>query len=55
MLFWIGLGVALGAGVYVGMGMPGLSGREDRVVRRGHARQEARHRNLDWLKPFKRP
>lgn len=54
MLFWIGLGIALVAGVWVGLGMPGISGREDRVVRPGHARREATHRNLDWLKPPKR-
>lgn len=55
MLFWIGVIAALGAGVWVGLGMPGTSGREDRVVRPGHARREAKHRTLDWLKPFRRP
>ena len=55
MLFWIGLIVALGAGVWVGLGMPGVSGREDRVVRPGMARREAKPRSLDWLKPFRRP
>jgi len=54
MLFWIGLAVALGAGIYVGLGMPGMPGREDRVVSPGKARREAQHRNIDWLKPFSR-
>jgi hypothetical protein len=54
MLFWIGLAAALGAGIYVGLGMPGMSGREDRMVSPGKARREARYRNIDWLKPFSR-
>lgn len=53
-LFWVGVAAALGGGVWVGLGMPGTKGREDRVVRPGHARREAKPRALDWLKPFKR-
>jgi hypothetical protein len=46
--------LALGIGIYVGLGMPGTSGREDRVVPPGKARREAQHRPLDWLRNFRR-
>jgi hypothetical protein len=43
--------VALAVGVYVGLGLPGMPGREDRVV--GHARRrlKVQHSPLDWLRP----
>jgi len=53
MLFWLGILLALGGGIYVGLGMPGMPGRVDRMVTPGKARREARHRTLDWLKPFR--
>jgi len=53
-LLMLGLVLALGVGIYVGLGMPGTSGREDRVVSPGKARREAQHRPLDWFKPFRR-
>jgi hypothetical protein len=43
---------ALVLGVYVGLGRPGLPGREDRIVRYG-ARRLRRHTVLDWLRPPK--
>ena len=55
MLFYLGLLLALAAGIYVGLGMPGVPGREDRAVSPGRARREARYRTLDWIKPFRRP
>jgi hypothetical protein len=53
-MFWIlGMIVALGVGIYVGLGMPGVKGREDRVVHGGRARRlEKRH--IDWLRPNRR-
>jgi Uri superfamily endonuclease len=46
----LGMAVALGAGVYVGLGAPGTRGREDRVVQHRQARRlEKRH--IDWLRP----
>lgn len=54
MLLILGALLALGIGIYVGLGMPGTSGREDRVVTPGKARREAQHRSLDWLRTFRR-
>jgi len=42
--------LALGLGIYVGLGAPGLKGREDRVVAPGRARR-LKPKHLDWLKP----
>lgn len=50
MLWIVSMIVALAAGIYVGLGMPGLPGREDRVVRHGRARRLNKHRFLDWLR-----
>lgn len=42
MIFYIVGGVvALGLGIYIGLGWPGLPGREDRVVPRRSARSQA--------------
>ena len=49
MLWIMGLLVALGIGVYVGLGFPGMSGRQDRIVTPGRA-QRLRHRRLDWFR-----
>ena len=49
-MVWImGLLVALGIGVYVGLGFPGLKGRQDRIVTPGRAHR-LRYRNLDWFR-----
>jgi len=54
-MVWIVLAVlALALGVYVGLGLPGLPGREDRVVSRGRARRLP-HRHVHWFRPVKRP
>jgi ABC-type dipeptide/oligopeptide/nickel transport system permease subunit len=45
----IAMGVALVIGVYVGLGAPGMPGREDRIVSR--ARRLRQHTPLDWLRP----
>lgn len=49
MLWILGLLVALGIGVYVGLGFPGMSGREDRIVTPGRAHR-LKHRTLDWYR-----
>lgn len=53
MFYIVGMVIALAVGVYVGLGYPGLPGREDRVV---HQRGRRVHTvtPLDWLKPRKR-
>lgn len=54
-MFWIVMGmvVALGGGVYVGLGAPGLPGREDRIVSPGRARRLKR-RHIHWIRPDRR-
>lgn len=42
--------LALAVGIWVGLGMPGMSGREDRVVKHGRARR-LEHRHVHWLRP----
>jgi hypothetical protein len=44
-----GMVVALAAGLYVGLGAPGMPGREDRVVAPGRARRLKRQ-HIDLLK-----
>jgi hypothetical protein len=46
----VGLVLAFAIGIWVGLGLPGTAGREDRVVSPGKARREAEHRPLDWLR-----
>jgi hypothetical protein len=46
----IGMAVALGAGLWVGLGAPGTQGRQDRVVTSGRARR-LQKRHIDWLRP----
>ncbi len=49
----IGAVIALGAGIWVGLGHPGMQGREDRIVEPGRAQRLERKR-LDWLRPPER-
>lgn len=53
MLVVLGMAVALGIGIYVGLGAPGFRGREDRVVESGRARRLPR-RHIDLLKRNRR-
>lgn len=53
-MLWIIIAVvALIIGVYVGLGLPGLPGREDRVVPQGRARRLS-HNYIHWYKPRSR-
>ncbi len=57
MIFYIVGGIAaLGLGIYIGLGFPGLPGGEDRVVpRRSERSRVSRHFTpLDLLRPKKR-
>jgi hypothetical protein len=42
--------IALGLGVYVGLGLPGIPGRGDRVVARAR-RRKVQYTPLDWFRP----
>lgn len=53
MWYIIGMVVAFAAGIYIGIGHPGLPGREDRVVARRGLRVH-RFTPLDLLRPRKR-
>lgn len=48
-----GMIVALGVGIYVGLGMPGIPGREDRLVPPGRARR-LQKQHIDLLKRKRR-
>lgn len=50
----IGMVIALAAGIYVGLGMPGVPGRENRVVDSGRRKRLTKHQFLDWLRPTDR-
>jgi hypothetical protein len=52
-MIWILGMIALGIGVYVGLGMPGMKGREDRVVAPGHAKR-LKKKHIDMLKGGRR-
>jgi hypothetical protein len=53
MFIVLGMIAALGIGIWVGLGTPGMRGPEDRVVHEGRARRlEKRH--IDWLRPPRR-
>lgn len=53
MIFIVLSVIALAAGIWVGMGHPGLPGREDRYVATG-ARRSIERRRIDWLRPPQR-
>jgi hypothetical protein len=48
-----GMVAALGVGIYVGLGAPGVPGREDRVVEPGRARR-LKKQHIDLLKQRRR-
>jgi hypothetical protein len=52
-MLWILAVLALALGVYVGLGMPGMPGREDRVVPHGRARRLP-HRHIHWFRYIQR-
>lgn len=53
-MIWIVIAaLALIAGVWVGLGHPGIGGREDRIVESGRP-QRLERRRLDWLRPPQR-
>jgi hypothetical protein len=55
MLYVVGMVVALGAGIYIGLGFPGLPGREDRVLPKGMTRRSKPHFTpLDLLRRHER-
>ncbi|MBI4410164.1 MAG: hypothetical protein HY561_10680 [Gemmatimonadetes bacterium] len=55
MFYLVGAIAALGLGIYIGLGMPGLPGPHDRVLPPGRARRpRRRHTPLDWLRPPRR-
>lgn len=43
MWYWIGMIAALLLGIYIGLGFPGMSGREDRVLPGGRKRRKKDH------------
>lgn len=53
-MIWILSIVALAFGIYVGLGMPGVGGRENRVVPTGRARRLP-HRHVHWIRTQKKP
>lgn len=56
MLEIFGMVVALLLGFYIGLGFPGLPGREDRVLPRGmKRRRKNRFTPLDLLRRWERP
>ena len=51
---WVLLAIlALALGIYVGLGMPGMPGRVDRVVPPGRARR-LNHNHIHWFRPNSR-
>lgn len=53
--FTIAAVAALGAGIYIGLGFPGLPGKQDRVLPSGMTRRRRRQvQVLDWLRPRRR-
>ncbi len=55
MMYVIGAILALLIGIYIGLGMPGLPGREDRVLPKGMRRRKNHHFTpLDLLRRTER-
>ncbi|NIP81815.1 MAG: hypothetical protein GWM90_22385 [Gemmatimonadetes bacterium] len=55
-MYIIGAILALGLGIFIGLGMPGLPGREDRVLPPGMRRRRKEHFTpLDLLRKHDRP
>lgn len=53
-MLWFILGVvALVIGIYVGLGLPGMPGRENRVVPPGRARR-LKHNYIHWYRTNRR-
>ena len=51
---WVLLAIiALALGIYVGLGLPGMPGRVDRVVSPGRARR-LRPNHIHWFRPSSR-
>lgn len=50
MWYWIGGILALLLGIYIGLGFPGLPGREDRVLPGGRKRRKRHFTPLDLLR-----
>jgi hypothetical protein len=47
--------LVFGAGIYIGLGFPGLPGKEDRVLPPGFQRRRRREiQMLDWLRTRRR-
>jgi hypothetical protein len=43
MIYLVGMALALGAGIYIGLGFPGLPGRQDRVLPGSMRRQRKQY------------
>jgi hypothetical protein len=55
-MIYVGMVLALAAGIYIGLGFPGLPGREDRVLPSGMRRRRKDHFTpLDLLRRRERP
>lgn len=46
-MYVLGMVIALALGIYIGLGLPGMPGREDRVLPRG-----MRRRKKDYFTPL---
>jgi hypothetical protein len=52
---YVGMILALAVGIYIGLGMPGMPGREDRVLPSGMRRRRKQHFTpLDLLRRSER-
>jgi hypothetical protein len=54
-MIYVGMILALAVGIYIGLGMPGMPGREDRVLPSGMRRRRKQHFTpLDLLRRSER-
>jgi hypothetical protein len=54
-MIYVGMILALALGIYIGLGMPGMPGREDRVLPSGMRRRRKQHFTpLDLLRRSER-